>query len=239
MALRLFLHALRMVTGNLGAALRISALLVAVQLLLALSAGQSAPDAMPTGAQMLSGLAQLAISLWIAVAWHRHILLEETPGAALPRLDGGALGRYAIAALILTVILVTVAVPFVFLTGLLVVPFMLGGAPVAGVVVGFIAIWLPVTYVSLRLAPILVSAAVGQRMAVREAWYATGTGGGALLGLSMIGAAAGLLVSLPGMLGTGPLAMALGVVGNWLVLMVGTSLLTTIHGHYVQGRDLA
>lgn len=234
MGLQLFVHALRMVFGNLEAALRISALLVAAQIVLAMALGSGGVTA-----AMLGAIAQIVLGLWIAVAWHRHILLEEQPAGVLPRLDLPALGRYALAALILGVVLMVVAIPFVFLTGIVAMPLAMGGSPVLATIIGFMTLWLPVTYVSLRLAPVLPSAAVGARVPLTEAWYATGTGGAALMNLALICALAGLAVSLPAlMVSDGPLAVVLSVIANWLVLMVGTSLMTTIHGHYVQGRPL-
>lgn len=239
MGLQLFMHALRMVLGNMSAALRVSGLLVLLQLAVLLWLDRPDPSGLPSAGSMLGGLIQFLISLWIAVAWHRFILLEEQPGSALPRFDSRANGRYVVAVLIMMVILFLVAIPFVFLSGLLAMPFMMADSPLLGIAVGFIVIWLPVTYVSLRIAPILPSAAVGDRLPLKEAWYATGAGGGALVVLALISAFAAMAVSLPAMLTVGFASIMMGVIANWLVLMVGTSLMTTIHGHYVQGRALA
>ena len=52
----------------------------------------------------------------------------------------------------------------------------------------------------------------------------------ATLALGMLG---GLLSAIP-VLGTG-----IGFLSQWLVTMVGLSILTTLYGHYVEGRALS
>lgn len=250
--LDIFMHAVRMVLNNLSVAIRISAVLMLVQLgtLLLFNTGFLLTGAdttrmiqqgtYPFFGAFVSFLVMIVTGLWIAVAWHRFVLREETPTGPIPPFNGAAIGSYFVAGIIFAVILIVLAIPLGILGGLLVAPlFMSGGQPglLATLILGLI-VYLPLAYVGYRISPILPSAALGARMPVKEAWYKTGTSGAAFVLLTIVSVIAGLLISLPG----GYLPSILGTlwafVAQWLVVMVGASILTTIYGHYVEGRQL-
>lgn len=254
-------HAIGMVLGNLGAALRISGLLMAFQFALVVGLGlqgmflptdpaqlrATGPGAalMPAGASIL-WLAQLFTTLWIAVAWHRFILCEEVPVGIVPPFRGRAMLRYLGVGLLFGLILLVAAVPLILLAFMLVGPaaLMATAAPGSGLwaLAVFLAlVWLPLAFIACRLAPVLPAAALGERLPFKEAWYRTGTSGLALLVLALASGLLYALASLPLM----PLARVAPFLGlvwafalHWASLLVGASVLTTLYGHFIEDRPL-
>jgi len=249
----LFVHAVRMVLNNIGTAIRISAVLMGLQLLLVLGLGTGF---LLTGADMsermmrgdypffgafVTFVALIVISLWIAVAWHRFILREEVPTGPLPVFNAGAIGAYFVAGIIFGLILIVVAIPFGILGGIVVAPMMMASGGEPGLVAGFlmfVIIYLPVAYVAYRISPILPSAALQARMPLKEAWYATGTSGAAFVVLTVVSVLAGWLLNAPAAVLPGILGVIWAFLSNWITVLVGASILTTIYGHYVEGRAL-
>jgi len=252
----ILIHAIGMVTSNLGAALRISAVLMAVQFALALVLGvqfiymgEDQSELMmsgnyPYGSAALLMIIQAISALWIAVTWHRFILREEQPGAVMPAFNGPAMLSYLWAGIIFVLIVIVVAIPFGILAGLVAAPMVATGSAV-GVSIGglllFVIVWIPVAYVSYRISPILPSAALEARIPLKEAWYATGTSGAAFVVLAVASVLAVWVANLPvALLGSFStfLAFVWAFAVQWAVLLVGASVLTTIYGHYVEKRPL-
>ena len=117
-AVQIFTHAFRQVLGNLEAAIRISGLLFLVQFLAGWALiSRRFPDEAALKAAALSGqfpwftvlisaVISLVAGLWIAVAWHRYVLVIEKPGV-LPVFHGDRIlayfGKGLLAGLILLV----------------------------------------------------------------------------------------------------------------------------------------
>lgn len=249
----IFVHAVRMVLNNLVSAVRISGVLMAVQLgvvlLLGTSfllSGEDVSERMLQGTYpwfgaFLSYLVIVVAGLWIAVAWHRFILREEVPTGPVPPFNGGAIASYFVAGIIFALVLIAVAIPFAIIAGIVMAPIMMAGSGEPGLVAGLIMaaiIYLPVSWVGYRISPILPSAALGERMALKDAWYATGTSGAGFVVLTLVSVAAALLIGLPQSVLPGPLALVWGFLTNWAMMLVGASVLTTIYGHYVERRSL-
>lgn len=249
----IFLHAVKMVLNNLPSALRISGALMAVQFLVIFGLGAGvmltgpelndpvAAAAYPFGAAFIAVVVMVVTGLWIAVAWHRFILLEETPTGPVPAFNGAAIGSYILAGIIFVLALMVVLIPISLLAGLLLGPilFAAGGDP--GFFVGlllFAVVYLPVAWVGYRISPILPSAALGRRIPLKEAWYATGTSGAAFIVLTVVTMFASYLLTAPAQVLPGILGQVWAFAANWITLLVGASILTTIYGHYVEGRQL-
>lgn len=247
---QIFIHSVRQVFGNLPAALRISAALFVALFALGLilpggsAMGQVSPDQIDGGqgfGALLAALIAIALSLWIAVAWHRFVLRREGGDTLIPAFRGGAMLRYLGWSLAIGLMLIPVA-----LIGVLVVGGLLGGAmmgPGGGIGVEELLaigtlVYVPVFTLFYRLSPMLPAAALSEPLKLGEAWAATRGASGALFVLSAL-TAAGMLVTeliaagLPGILG-----LITGFAGQWILTMVGASILTTIYGHYVEKRPL-
>ena len=248
----IFIHAVMMVFNNLGAALRISAVLMAVQLVLMLAlgtgfliTGEDMSERMMRGeypffGAFLTFLAIVVISLWIAVAWHRFILNEEAPTGPVPAFNAGAIWSYFVAGVIFVLILIVVAIPFMILVGMLTAPMMMSGREPGLIMLMLfgLLVYLPLAYIGYRISPILPSAALQARMPLKEAWYATGTSGASFIVLTVVSVVAGMILNAPAGWLPGILGVIWGFLSNWVTVLVGASILTTIYGHYVQGRPL-
>ncbi|MCC5986592.1 MAG: hypothetical protein JJT95_02850 [Pararhodobacter sp.] len=249
-------HAIGMVLGNLGPALRISGLLMAFQFALVVGLGLQVLylsidpvqmqhidplDAVLPAAAPLLWLVQLFSALWIAVAWHRFILCEEAPVGIVPHFRGRVMLRYLGVGLLYVLILLLAAIPLFLLAFLLIGPAALvrpGWWPMA-VFLG--VVWLPLVFIAYRLAPILPAAALGERLQLKEAWYRTGTAGLALVVLALASGLLYALASLPlaPLARIAPtLAFLWGFALHWASLMVGASVLTTLYGHFIEDRPL-
>lgn len=242
---RMFSHALRMVFTNLPDALRLSvALVVAGQLALWLLVYRHEPALTPAGPEDIgpaAGVGMQAIAgflvngllgAWVAVAWHRFVLLQEYPQAVLPPWSASRTLSY-FGRLLLVSLIVGLAGGLGAAVLILPLTAALGsvGVGVGGAVVGTGVIWL-----SLRLGLVMPSAAIDQPMGLRQSWAATAPVSRDLVGLSVIGLAglaATALLAMPG-----PLGAILGAVASWITLMVGASVLTTVYGVAVEGREL-
>ena len=247
--LRIFIHALRMVFGNLGAVIRISGVFFVVVLGLLLVAGEGyfavpeagefLPSGRVAGTMFLLSVAQILLGLWVVVAWHRFVLLEEQPGALAPAWNGAAIWQYFKAGVIYTLVLVVLVIPLGTIVGMALLP-MLGASGVGVLLVGGL-VYIPAAYIGYRIAPILPAAAVGRNLPLREAFYATGASGGSFIVLAVVTIAASWLVGLPaGILAQSSVQLALvwTALSHWLSIMVGASILTTIYGVYVEKRTL-
>lgn len=249
----IFVHAVKMVLNNLPSALRISGALMAVQFLVIFGLGAgvvltgadlenpAAAAAYPFGRALIGMVVMVVTGLWIAVAWHRFILLEESPTGPVPAFNGAAIGSYIVAGIIFALILIVVAIPVSMLAGLLLAPTLVAGGGEPGLLAGLVLIalvYLPVAWVGYRISPILPSAAMGKRMPLKEAWYATGTSGAAFVVLTLVSVFAGYLLNAPAAVLPGVLGQVWAFLANWITVLVGASILTTIYGHYVEGRQL-
>lgn len=250
---RIFIHAVRMVLGNLNVAFRIAGVLLVIFLGMNLALGDAYLTGMPvsntTGPMMqTSGLAflfsvlQLIFGLWVAVAWHRFILLEETPGAYLPAWNGAANWAYLKAGFVLGLIVLLAVIPMMMIAGLLMAPMFMATSPsIFAGLMAFLIMYIPAAYIAYRLSPTLPAAAIGDRMGLKDAWVETSPSGSAFVVLTVVSVAAGWLIGTPTMLLASvstTLAMLWSAIAQWVTVLVGASILTTIYGRYVQKRDL-
>lgn len=256
MALQIIIHTFRMIFGNFGQALRVSIgpyLIMIVLVFLALAAfgmpmrmSQNPTDMMMNPAMGFLPLLLLPLFLfvtsWVAVAWHRFILLEEYAGL-LPAVSGRPIWSYAGKAILLGLIILLVAIPLFFLVGIVASPLMgngPGGMPIVGMLVfGVVSVLLSV--LSLRLGVALVGTALGKPMSFGAAWSATAKVNGVIVNVAILLV---LINTLPGALLT-PVSMALPIIGavlqlalTWLSMMLGVSILTTLYGHVIEDRPL-
>ncbi len=256
LGVQILLHAIRMVANNPGAALRISGVLMAVQFVLVMAlgleglflgedaTGMIASGDYPHGGAALVMLLQGVTALWVAVAWHRFILREEAPGTFVPAFNGRAILSYLWAGVIFLLVMILVAIPFGVLAGILAAPVM--ASPTAGTALSsglilFLLLWLPVTYISYRISPILPAAALRDPLPLREAWYATGASGPAFVVLAVASVLLVWLANLPVVplsRGARLLGFVWAFVVQWGVLLVGVSVLTTIYGLFIEKREL-
>ncbi|NVJ95589.1 MAG: hypothetical protein HWD91_08380 [Marivivens sp.] len=252
MAWKLILHSFNMIFGNLAEALKVSVGPILVGLLLIglsflgfglnfeflseMEQGSSAN----TGAAFLFVLLAIVIMTvvfaWIAVAWHRFVLLEQYPGI-LPAFRGQPIGAYIGRTLVLSLLIALVVFALAFVIGLLTaLTASMGLAIFLGVGLGFV-----VSYLWLRIGLVLPATALREPLKVSESMAATKPMAGTIFGVSAILAILNFLISL--IIGqvynfAGIIAFVLDVAANWVFIMVGISILTTLYGHLIEKRPL-
>ncbi|GGG78998.1 hypothetical protein GCM10011415_30080 [Salipiger pallidus] len=246
MGWKIFLHSVRMVLDNLDVALRISLGLYLVQVAMqvvvfnATSSLPADPVDMPEGGGMpfealVLAVLALVTSLWIAVGWHRYALEGEEPAAFLPRWRGSELGSYVWKSIVIAFALgvVLAVVGGIAVSAAMAVPGLLG-------IVSFGLVGL-ISYLFFRVGLVLPAAAVGRPLTMRESWQATGDGDKAVLMLALIVIGAQVLISVPAMIDgntSSVVSLIYSVVVNWFVTMIGVSILTTLYGHFIEGRPI-
>ena len=204
-----------------------------------LLAPQTSEDA---GAAALVVLFALLVGLfvlsWVAVAWHRFILKEEYPGL-MPMLNSAHvlpyIGRSVVLALLMTLILLPVAA----IAGIVLSALGLINSALGGLVVGF-AMGLFFTFVWLRVALVLPATAINQPISIRDAWTLSIPASSDILSASVILVGLNFVVGaiLELFFGQSAIGLVVNLSVSWVTLMIGTSVLTTLYGHLVQGRPL-
>lgn len=252
MGWQIFVHAVRLVFTHLRPALRISGLLYFVPaiatLVISSSAVVGARDSRDVANSPLIWLMLLVTgiaALWIAVAWHRYVLMDEMPDSALPPFDGRRILAYFGYSLLIGVIIVGVGIVVFVPLGVLAAGMSnghIGAALLSGVIITFIGYFI-VAVVAYRLAPILPASAIDKPIKLGDAWAATRGAWGAILGLAFLSALCVVALEF----GTTWVILnisrwagiALSLVVSWVELIVGVSIITTLYGVYVEKRPIA
>jgi hypothetical protein len=248
--MNLFMHSVQLVLADWRNALRISGALYLVYAIPALIISIVFPiptdpaELMAAGGavsfwSLVAGLLYFIVLLWLAVAWHRYVLLNEMPSGAIPPFKGDRMLSYFGRSLLIGLVLLCIGIVLMLVTAVL------------GVVLGPLAIlvaivfYVVMTVVSYRLSPILPAAALGQSLSLREAWAATAGASGAIIVLGIVSVLAVIVIDLPvfllvnlGSVGR-ILAQLWSIATGWVFMLVGISIITTIYGHYVEKRPLA
>ncbi len=243
-------YAIGLVFRHFGDALRLSALpyliqcvaTLAVAFLFPMRAANGHFDASFVAASFVVGVISVVMGLWIAVAWHRYVLLDEMPGAYAPRFNGNRILAYFGNSIILGLIAVVLIVIASVILGLLVAALSptLGNSSAIGLFIGpFILIYFPIAVLMYRLGLILPASAVGKPIRMGGAWAATRGATGAILALAFLSVLAVLVLSIPGIFWPGSwFATVWGLLVGWVEVVVGVSILTTLYGYYVEKRTI-
>lgn len=198
--------------------------------------GRVAPEAALAISLGLVGV--LFASAWIAVAWHRFILLEEYPGL-LPAMPGSRIAAYAGRSILLALLMILLMFPLSAIAGQVLLLTGLGQVGLVQALVGFGLATL-FTFLWLRIAVVLPATAVGRPYSLSQGWNDGTRLSSEIFNAAAIVVALNMLVSV--ILGLLPIGLWPGLVAQvvltWVTMMVGTSLLTTLYGHLVEGRPL-
>jgi hypothetical protein len=254
MAWSIFVHSIRQVFGNLGGALQVSAVLMLAQMGILLTFGKVLlldeasrnymiqNGSFPWGQFLLALVLVTILSLWIAVGWHRYVLLEERP-TLVPALKMDRILGYFGKSLLIGLILVLPLIVLVYVGGLIATALVKGGAGLIVVlfVVGLI-VYLPLATIGTRLATVLPGVALEPEVPLFSGWEATRDAtwtilGVVLLSLICFGGLEFILARILPDPTTLPATIA-NIILKWVATMVGVSVLTTLYGHYVENRPL-
>ena len=249
---QIFMHALRMVFGNIKQALQITtgpalvatALIVVSFLMLDIplddlgtQTGQN-PSDLPYGSIILFACIVVLVAgvtmFWIAVSWHRFVLLAEYPRGIFPtfRFDRilAYFGRGFLLGLLMGVAFMPISMLVSATTG--------GGAFTAALLVVYVLFLVVCFY---RLSIILPAAAIGTPLSISGAWSNTEGTTGTIFVLLIVNFLFQFLVQMVfALLAIIPvLGVLLTVLFSILVLpLINVSLLTTMYGVFVEKRDL-
>ncbi len=255
MSWQIFVHSVRQVFGNMQGALRVSAVLTIVQIIVTLTLGRAMlmdPVAMQT--QMMDGsfswplhalamVLLLLLGLWIAVGWHRYVLTNEQP-AFVPRLHLDRVMGYFGKSILIGLLVVPLALLCVVVVGFALGPLFQGqimAQPVLAGAIFALLVYVPVGTVVMRLSAALPGVALEPGVSVFTGWRATAGHTGTILGVVVISVVGSLLLSVPALTLFTPFSLPALIwqfATQWVQVMVGVSILTTLYGHYVEGRPL-
>lgn len=254
-----FAHAARSTANNLAFAFHVSWpwMLVLLPILIVTNAlaltnldFNPVTDPFPAGflaAALGAGLAQAVAFASIAVNWHRYVLLDEMPqGAQRLRIDGMVWRYFG------NILLIALIIGLCGGLGALIIGFAsaafgdLGfyiamALLIAGVLYAFAAFY--------RLGVKLPAIALERRdFGLRDAWRITTGNNARMLGLGLLY----LIVGVAGALLAAALGAAFGLFGstigaafsvavqlviNWVLTILGITLLTSLYGYFVEDRN--
>lgn len=281
----IFRHAMRMVFGNFGDALRVtgvpllapSAVIFGAFLIFSASQTPDQPPHFPVIAVVLlivGGLGLLVGSLWSIVGWHRYVLLEERPTIA-PKFLTRQILTYVGKGILVGLLMIPASLILGMVVGGVFMATYVNAPPssfnpdfvwrmfVLSQIVSFI-VSVPLFALMYRLAPLFPAAALGIPMKISEAWSKTDGHTVTLLGVAFFSVLALNILQIPkyahffsmademgkammikNMSADNPLAAGnpiwldvYGFLSLWLQLVIGASIITTIYGRYVEGREL-
>jgi hypothetical protein len=258
-------HAIRSTTDNIGFAFHVSwpwvlILLpfnVATNLYMVLNGLETGgePDPTKIGTYFTVAtpliLASIVAYASIAVNWHRYVLLDEiAQGWQRLRIDS-LTWRYIGNFILVVLILVACSIPAGLAIGL--VGFLANTVLGEELLVVFLVPAIGVLYafafvIAYRLLVKMPAVALGRRdFSMGDAWRATRGNSWRMLGLLilfllclvLIGVLMFAITYAFGLLGTVglSLAVAIQVMVNWVATILGVTLLTSLYGFFVEGRE--
>lgn len=248
---QIFRHSLRQVTGNFNAALRVSGVLYLAQWtlsLLLLGAAAMTGDGMATmqggGGSLLgvlvAALVAVVTGLWMAVAWHRYVLRGEAPGA-VPNFRGDRILAYFLRSVGYCLISVLIAVTWGVAVSTLAFATLGTSEATAIIVMGFL-VYLPLLVITYRLLTGLPAVALSPDAGPFWAgWRVTKGHTGDIIALALVTVAIVVVLKLIGTFVFGQvmiLSLIWTFLAGWLQTIVSVSILTTLYGHYIEGRAL-
>lgn len=239
-------HALKMVFSNFVAVVKLSAGPFSVMMIVAVIlqgmginvfnelSAQGTPN--QTGYFLLYTLFSIVMTLWIVVNWHRFILLEERPDGAFPPFRGGEMATYFFTGLAIYIGCAIIG----GIPGYFGVTIFIASGMGALAVIWVLAVVVAVGILAFRLSVLLPAVAIGRPLGISGALEATRGSNGTIalmIFLLIVGAFVALLPAL--LFAFIPFGQFIvQVIYQWLSMIVGASIMTTLYGHYVEKRDL-
>ena len=247
---KLFVRAITLILDNLLDALRVSivpylpvvvaSVWVAVKYPDLVGVSGFDPENPPPGGflglQLLVMVANLVALPWIAVSWHRFVLLAEEPLGWVPTFRGpeilGYIGRSLLIGLLMGLAMVVTSIVVGVVVGALsaaLVPLFVGSASLFVAMMFFY-----------RLALVLPAGAIGNKMAIGESMTATKDHNGTVLVLALLTVGFSLLLSVPTLVegGAGMITVIYELVVGWIGLILGVGTLTALYGYLIEGRPV-
>ncbi len=196
----------------------------------------------------------------IAIAWHRFILLDETPENFYVLHREWPIGKYFWTSFKIILLIMLMAIPAILILSFIAGSFMgsslgpsvRGGMGMPEITLTSLLLSLLLTtllsWVFLRVGAVLPAIAVGKNLSLREAFRLTGAISGSLFVAAFFVAVVSLLpntLELLLKLSVGPgsflsmlVAPVLAAVFHWISFFVSIGILTVVYGHLVEDRPI-
>lgn len=240
-------HSMRQVFGNMNGALQVSAVLFLAQYAIGLVLGVGMMSMAPgQGMGMGFGVSALVVlvvvvitGLWIAVAWHRYVLLGEDAGF-MPKFLGPQIWAYFLRGLAYGLILVVIGGIWGAIVGAALGSMMMGNF-MGWMIAMAVFVQLPIVVIAFRLSTDLPSAALGAGHAFFSGWQATKGQTMDIAVMAVILVGLNLAANILGFMVFGfipVINLVWNLVIGWLQMMISVSVLTTLYGHYIEKREL-
>ena len=196
-----------------------------------------AQDAFQSSSALLIGNVLLIIAMsWIAIAWHRFVLLEESSPQLFPNWNTARLFHYLGTTLLLVfLIAIGLALPLAVLS------LLLSGAGLNGLMPFFsLGLFVCVYYFFFRAGLVLPAIALDKRLSFSESLQKTAELSNAIWGTAMIvvGVSFAVAILLGALMPNNIFGVLANAVVQWFMVMISASLLTTLYGHAVERRPL-
>lgn len=179
----------------------------------------------------------MVFTMWVIVTWHRFILLNEHPTGWVPPFKWDLIWAYFVQVLKLLGLGILIGIPVSILFGLIAAA---GGGFAAFVITG-IFVGLLFTVLIMRWSLILPAAAIAKPLSLRQSFEATkGTAIALIVAVVLVATLqfglqffAEFLTEFSLLIG-----FAVNLLISFAIGMLNASILTTLYGHYIEGRDL-
>ena len=180
----------------------------------------------------------ILITLWVAVAWHRYVLLSEAPNGWLPVWNGSVIASYlgqGIKLGLLTCILV-------FIGLFILIPLVKFGTAMQSLLFGnflFFGFQILLGFFFLRVCLAFPAAAVGQPFGLFDSWDETRPYSKTLFVIAIVEAAIGTaLAQTSDLFGASLIGTIVNSAVNILFALWSVSVVTTLYGFIIEGRSL-
>jgi hypothetical protein len=189
-----------------------------------------------SSAMLLGNLLFFIAMSWIAIAWHRFVLLEETSMQLLPNYNFGRLIRYLGKTLALIfMIAIGLAIPLAVISTLLSAAGLAALLPMVS-----LGLFVCIYYFFFRAGLVLPAVALDQRITFSSSFQTTKVLSQAIWGVALIvvGVSSIAAILLGSIMPNNILGVLANAVVQWFMVMISASLLTTLYGHAVERRPL-
>lgn len=230
----IFKNSIWFIYNNFGSALRISLLPYTILFFSTLMFGALGLSG-PKYVQLLVVLLlSLVFSAWIAVGWHRFILLGEYPNSWIPVFQWSNIMAYAWRIIFLVVGILFSAVPLVLLVSL----YTASPSVLISILLPFFVFLLGLLIY--RFGLILPAIAIGNPLSFRESWQLTrGITGAILIVIILSSILNRVTTAIRDEMSAHPLFYVWNFASGWVETMLTISILTMLYGVLVEKRELS
>jgi hypothetical protein len=174
---------------------------------------------------------------WIAIGWHRFVLLEEVSNQLFPDWRSSRVIGYSLKTLgLVFAIAFAIIIPFAVLSAVLA-----AAGFGAGVALMNVLLFVCFYYLFFRAGLVLPAIALDTKIRIQDSFQATKPLAGDIWGLAIIVVALVLIVGIlaSSFAPNNIIGVLITAVFQWVLVMISASLLTTLYGYTVERRPIS